>query len=395
MNLRALILILVTATTALAAEKKALPPIEELLSQGEVDKAFEAARDAVSEAEKSTNPGEESRAMAMEDLARVCEVRHDFLEAEVQYRKIINELSVPHRPTNPIIARCQLRLGLICQAQGRQDEAKVMMERSLKNRIDSVGTRHPDYAASLLGVASTDYFAGSYPAAEERIRESLAVRTAALGEEHVDVATSLHALAAVLASQGKHVEAEKVGRRALEMRRKLLGPTDPELALTLSNQAEILRVLGKRPEVPEAPLKEAIEYSQQSLSIWEKQPEGVLQAARAAKKLAALYVTNQEKEKAVSLLRQALEAREKADGPNHPKVAEYLHSLGEILVMTGSPRTESRPLFERAAKIMQESRLNPTLPATYWVTPSLPFSHDEVVRGPTPEASPGTPPVAR
>jgi tetratricopeptide (TPR) repeat protein len=84
-------------------------------------------------------------------------------------------------------------------------------------------------------------------------------------------------------------------------------------------------------------------------------------ASEALQEMAALVFNRGDFQLASSLFRQALDAREKADGAEHSNVASALQGLGASLRQLGN-LVEAQPSLERALAIREQS-LTPNYPA--------------------------------
>ncbi len=261
-------------------------------------------------------------------------------------------------------------IGQVYMNLGRFDDARPLLEASLRLNAETLGEDHQSVAASLTNLArlyvqearfdsadallrqalaihrravepDSDRIAGAInnlaelflnrrqlDSAEVYLRDAIAIRRNLGDDASVELATNLGNLAAVLSRRGEHDEAEALDREALETRRRTLPADHPDIALSLNNLAVVL-VRGGKTEAAEAPLREALEIRRKVFGP--DHPE----VAKTTGNLAAVLERLGDLEGAESLYREALESKRAEFVGDHPSVAISLNNLGLLLLRKG------------------------------------------------------------
>jgi eukaryotic-like serine/threonine-protein kinase len=212
----------------------------------------------------------------------------------------------------------------VYDALGLYDKARPLGEEALKLRRQSLGSEHPDVAASLMNLAGVLYDQGDYAGAEALNREALAMRRNLLGNDHPDVAASLNGLAIVLDLKGDYAGAEALYREALAMQRKLLGSEHRDVARSLTNMAGVLYEKGDYAGA-EALYREALAMHRKLLG--NDHPD----VAQDLNGLAIVLDVKGDYAGAEALYREALAMQRKLYGNEHPLVAQNLGNLADVL----------------------------------------------------------------
>jgi tetratricopeptide (TPR) repeat protein len=205
-------------------------------------------------------------------------------------------------------------------ALGLYDKALPLAEEALKLRRQSLGSEHPDVAASLNSLANVLSYKGEYAEAEALYREALAMQRKLFGNEHPDVAASLNNLALVLDDKGDYAGAETLHREALVMYRKLLGNEHADVAMSLDNLAKVLDHKGDYSGA-EALFRQALAMSRKLLG--NEHPN----VAASIDNLANVLDDKGDYAGAEALHREALAMYRKLLGNEHADVAMSLDNL--------------------------------------------------------------------
>ncbi len=176
-----------------------------LMTGGNLDKAGQLARQALTEAEKSFGPAHRNTEISVGNLALVLRFQKRYEESEKHYR------------------------------------------RALALREKSLGAAHPSTALMMLNLADVLQAQRKYSEAEKLQRSVLPIFEKAHGDDP-KTATALNNLGANLRMQERYQEAEPVLRRALAMKEKTLGSMSQSVANTLTNLAEVCEALGRKDE---------------------------------------------------------------------------------------------------------------------------------------------------
>jgi serine/threonine-protein kinase len=237
-------------------------------------------------------------------------------------------------------------MGDVYRSLGLYEEARPLLQTSLKLRRQLHGPAHPDVAASLNNVAMVLEAQGEYEAAEQMHREALALRRKLSGDEHPDVAESLDNLAWVLYRKGDYEAAQTLYRQALDMRRKFLGPEHADVAQSLNNLAQALHAKADYPAA-EALYREALALNRKLLG------EEHREVATNMSNLANLLRETGHTGEAESLHHQALALRRKLLGDDHPHVTSSLNSLAVLLHEKGDWEA-AEPLYREALALRRK-----------------------------------------
>lgn len=184
-----------------------------------------------------------------------------FPEAE----KLVREglmMTRRHAPANdPAVARATIALGRVLEQRGDYGQASKVLEEAV--RLDSLpGAPATDLAASLNELASVDFYAGRYRAAESGFQRVMEMHRKLYGEKHPLVADDLLNLGAVQLDLGYYAKAEDFDRQGLTINLAYYGPDHPETAHNFTVLARAL-VYEKR-------FDEAEDYLKKALAIQER-----------------------------------------------------------------------------------------------------------------------------
>jgi CHAT domain-containing protein/tetratricopeptide (TPR) repeat protein len=301
--------------------------------------------------------------MSLQFLARVYEMRGDWVEARDALGQVLAirqrrpeqrewQITDARRALDDLERRAAMRpdqrqrLGradalnqtfLALLQQGKYETAKVAEAEALSIRREILGERHLDYATSLNNLAYLYQSMGDCARAEPLFRRALEITKMALGENHPDYATSLNNLAYLYQSMGDYARAEPLYRQALEITKKALGENQSLYATSLKNLAELYRSMGD--------YARADPLLRQSLEIMKKvRGENHPEYATTLNHLAGLYASRGDHGRAAPLFHQALEIRKKVLGETHPDYTKSLNSLATLYRFLGD-HTQARLLL--------------------------------------------------
>ncbi|NEQ68864.1 MAG: tetratricopeptide repeat protein [Symploca sp. SIO2D2] len=195
--------------------------------------------------------------------------------------------------------------GMLCESQGKYDEAERLYLRALNLRETFLGNKHPNFANSINSLAGLYSLQGKYDKAETLYLKALQLRKEFFDKEDADVATSFHNLAGLYSLQGKYDEAEALYLQALELMEKSLGYEHPDVATSTND-------------------------------------------------LANLYLSQGRYKEAEPLYLQALELRKKSFGNEHLDVADSNNSLAKFYSLQGR-YDEAKKLYSQALELRKNS----------------------------------------
>jgi tetratricopeptide (TPR) repeat protein/nucleoside phosphorylase len=320
--------------------------------------------------------------------------------AEPLYQHSLSIYERQRGPDHPLVASTLNNLALLYREEGKYEEAKIYLDRSLgirEQRLSDLAQSYGDTAQSLSNKASVYQRQGNYAEAESLYKKALGFNQLVYGQDHSEVATVMNNLAGLYELQGRYPEAEPLYRQALSIWKRQSEPDPLLVATSLNNLAGLSQREGKYREAeslyeqaltireqhlePDHPDKaqtlsnlataylhqgkyaEAGPLLERSLSIYEQRlgprhPD----TATAMNNLAACYRAQEKPAEAESLYVRTLIIREQELGAGHPLTAECLSNLASLYRDQGKYE-EAEPLFKRALSIY-EQQLEPEHPIT-------------------------------
>ncbi|NLF69720.1 MAG: tetratricopeptide repeat protein [Candidatus Anammoximicrobium sp.] len=177
---------------------------------------------------------------ALEIAPDQAEVRNNFGHALLQLGRLDEALLQLRTALElaPDYASAHNNLGRVLTLQGRFGEARSHYEAALAGAPNEAQFHHNlSHVLAQMGKVAEAIHHG---------RRAAELRKETLGERHPDYAASLNNLGLMYQSEGDHARAEQLLRRATEIWKETLGETHPDYAAGLRNLAVIYRALGDR-----------------------------------------------------------------------------------------------------------------------------------------------------
>jgi tetratricopeptide (TPR) repeat protein len=174
--------------------------------------------------------------------ATVCASLREWLAAEG--RAALARMPREERATSAL----QNKLGRLLQAQGKLDEAGVLLREALDAMRATLGDRHPHTLTSINCMGSLLHDQGKLDEAGVLLHEALEARRATLGDRHSDTLASINCMGSLLKNQGKLDEAGGLYREDLEASRATLGDWHPDTLISIHNLGVLLQDQGKLDE---------------------------------------------------------------------------------------------------------------------------------------------------
>jgi tetratricopeptide (TPR) repeat protein len=231
-------------------------------------------------------------------------------------------------------------MGRVYRSLGLYDQARSLLEESLRIRQRTLGPNHLDVAESELNLALMFQYMRKGAEAEPLIREGLEIYRRQGATASRDYAAGLNNLGGLLEAREDYAGAEAVYREALSLKRKIPGSGE-DLATSFNNLGKLLYEKGDT-AAAEPYLRKGLEMRRRILG-GEPHPD----VATSLNNLASVLEAKGERSEAEGLYREALAMRRKVyDGP-HPKVAQSLNNLAFVLMAEGRPR-EAEPFAREA-----------------------------------------------
>eukprot|EP00798_Chlamydomonas_sp_ICE-L_P019508 gene19508-26178_t len=184
--------------------------------------------------------------------------------------------------------------------QGRHQEAEPMYQQVFEVRKRVLGADHPNTIGSISNLAKCINGQGRFQEAEPMYEQVLEVRKRVLGADHPVTIGSISNLADCINGQGRYTEAETMYQHALEARKRVLGADHPDTITSISNLAGCINGQAR---TGVAALRQC--YEQEPLD--------------SISNLASCIDNQERYPEAEALYQQALEARKRVLGADHPK----------------------------------------------------------------------------
>ncbi len=232
------------------------------------------------------------------------------------------------------------------ESQGNAISAREVLDRGalrIRTELDDA----PLVRATLMETMQQVYRnLGLLEDAAEFAEEALALRREELGAGHLDVATSLGSVASLLIVLDRDLDrAWELETEALRIRRLHLKPDSPLIAQALNDLGLIARQRGDL-EKGEQLLKEA-------LALDPAKHGQEIEKLATINNLASLLQDQGRYQEAESYFRQALEAKRRLLGPNHPSLGRAANNLA-LLLMEQQQYDEAEPLLEEALAVSRK-----------------------------------------
>ncbi len=225
---------------------------------------------------------------------------------------------------HPEVARAQVALGSLLTTLGEYGEAERLLVAALAERRRLPGGEPDETIRSLSMLGTLRSHQGRYDEAEACYREALALARAAHGDRHEIVADALSSVGWILDHKGQYGEAEAAYREALAMQTEILTEEHPSTAGTLGLLGALLRQVSRYEESREMHLR-VLELRRRVYG------EEHVTVAIALNNLASLLKEMAELEGAEARQREALAMYRKVLGEEHPLTAMALNNLANIL----------------------------------------------------------------
>jgi len=278
---------------------------------------------------------------------RILYFKRDYIGAEKWYLEstAIREKALGRE--HPDYAASLNGLAILYRVMGQYEKAEPLYLESKAIREKALGREHPDYAASLNNLAILYENTGQYEKAETLYLETKSIREKALGREHSDYAASLNNLAIVYENTGQYEKAEPLYLESKAIREKALGREHPDYAASLNNLAGLYRVMGQY-EQAEPLYLESKAIREKALG--REHPD----YAASLNNLAILYRVMGQYEKAEPLYLESKAIREKALGREHPDYAASLNNLAGLYQVMGQYE-KAEPLYLESKAIREKA----------------------------------------
>ncbi|GLV54265.1 tetratricopeptide repeat protein [Dictyobacter sp. S3.2.2.5] len=189
-----------------------------------------------------------------------------FAEAERLYKRVLGIFIQHFGPTHFQTAIITHNLSALYIEQGRYQEAEPLGEQALALYEQHLGPNHVHTADGFLEVATISLHLGKYTRADTLAHRALQLHEAKLGPLHSHVVEDLIVLGTSSREQSRYAEAESLLQRVLQ----------------INAQAPVMPTVQQRALYEFARLREAQEWDEQAVSLYQQALEMDLQMKRIA-----------------------------------------------------------------------------------------------------------------
>ncbi len=230
------------------------------------------------------------------------------------------------------------------RTRGAQVTARELLDIGAR-RVNVGLAQQPETRAMLLGTIGRVYGGlGLYPDSVRLLEEALALKRRVHGEQHAEVARAAGELAQALCAQGQLDACERELRTALQIQLELSAEDDIQRAPLIALEGDLAHLRGMHTE--------AADRYEQALSLYQR--HGRARSPEAASVLSELasVLFAQDKTRAATLYRTALDINRDTLGGDHPHIAMDLHNLAVVLQAQGDLQA-AEPLYAQSAELLQ------------------------------------------
>jgi tetratricopeptide (TPR) repeat protein len=286
------------------------------------------------------------------------EIRTDDTRSAARLIDAVRHIDRDFKDNPALAAAVRNTLGRALLGVGRLPEGQRLLQQSVDAHRAMLPVPQEALAGNLMDLASAYYWQGQFDQAAAAVREAVEIDKAVFGDRSDALAADLSFLAAIFSGRGQPAEAEQVLRQVLEMRRTMYGATHRDVALALKNLAVSLLAQQK--------LTDAIETQREALKVVKSLPTfDPMDVAGAQVNLAQALLATEEgptRVEAIELLRDTLNRKLTALGPDHVSVGITQQQLGEALRDNGDIGDSEVALVE-ALRIFKSRNAPPSFTA--------------------------------
>ncbi|MEZ4382650.1 MAG: tetratricopeptide repeat protein [Nannocystaceae bacterium] len=316
------------------------------LRKGERAAALAITEEAVVRALALGDAGVADLALLRETRGLLFQSGGEIAAAEAELRAAIDLHARPRADglSTPAADAVMNHLGALLISEGRDDEARELLERTVERYRLDYGERHPVLAMPLNNLGLAHQRQGSYVEAQVALTQALELQEESLGPDHPRLAATLDNLGLVARKLGAFALARESSERALELYSRSLGPDHLRLVAPLSNLGNVARERGD--------LDLALEHLTRALTIQEREGDDPRALAHALHDLANVHGRRGDLEAAERHFQGALELLEGALGADDPDLKGPLIGLGNVARDRGA-LDQARARYARALALMR------------------------------------------
>lgn len=226
---------------------EALVALGQALSlRGDSDRAESALQQAIDGLSVNADPRRHSPlAMALSQLGYIRGfLRDDFAGAEQALRLALEEQKLATGEQHPRYGLHLNSLAEIVRAEGRDDEARALAQRSVDIQRAVFGQNHPEVAEAMRALAEDDLRRGLYAQAIAGLEQVAQIQRDIGQQQTNQYAITLRALGIAQSYHGDNQAARRTLLEALEIDRRNLSPTDTSVGQALSFLGWVGRRMG-------------------------------------------------------------------------------------------------------------------------------------------------------
>lgn len=238
------------------------------------------------------------------------------------------------------------RVARFLKEKARLELAEELSRRSVATLERLVGKAHPDLFGPLIALGDVLSTRERPSEGEAFLSRALLIAETSHGEDSAEVAEALTLLGTAQYLDDRVPEAIETLHRSLAVRRAVL-PAKPALVATGLNDLGAV-TMDEDPEAAESLLREALELRQRSLG--ETHPD----LAVTLDNLASLLDETGRRTEAMQLAHRAIRVFERCYGPNHPDVAIALGNMANRLNHDLELPDDAEPFYVRALAAKEE-----------------------------------------
>ncbi len=212
-------------------------------------------------------------------------------------------------------------LACLYYIQGKLKAAEPLFIKAIEIHESSLGSSHPDTAASMHNLAALYRDMGNYNQSEELFNQALTIKQSVHGQRHASTAETLHHMAVLYVNQGKYETAESLHKQALSVRSEILSDNHPTTAESMNSLADLYRITGNF-EKAEPLFLRALNITENILG------SDSLRLALVLNDTASLYCVKKDFDSAELLFKKCLDIYNKVLGQDHIYTAAVMNNMG-------------------------------------------------------------------
>ena len=300
------------------------------------------------QATPTISPEEKLIAEALCDLASLHSQLAKYAQAESEYERAL-AISEKEGKETPAVATTLTGLSEVYSRRGELEKAEKSAMRALAIKERIYGSESVAITGELSVLGGICKKREDFNQAYDFLSRGLAISEKAYGPDHPIVSSALVALAGVLYHQAQNGDALDMLQRALVIAEKAFGPFHTRVGVILNDSANIMRAMGQTDDARRDYLRA------NAISLRNYGPNHPELAVGLTNLAFLLEESDETREEAGNLFRQALAIDERVFGRENPVLLPRLKNLSGYLSTNGQI-DENEAINTRIEKI--EAQLN-------------------------------------